>query len=54
MEAGALNTAGGQINAGAFATANGKIYTAADTIDATPAADLDACVFTVTALMSEL
>ncbi len=54
MEAGALNTTGLQINAGAFPTANGKVYTTADTIDGTAAGDLDACIFTVSALMFQL
>ena len=54
MTAGALNTAGGQINAGAYPTANGKVYTTADTIDITPAADLDTCIFKVSALLIDL
>jgi hypothetical protein len=54
MEAGALNTAGLQINAGAFPTTNGKVYTTADTIDATIAADVSTCVFEVSAMIYQL
>lgn len=50
------SAAGGILGDGAFSaqTAGGKLYTAADTIDITPDADLDTAVIRVTAMMMDV
>jgi len=47
LTATSANTAATTINVGAYVTTNGKLYSAADTIDITPASELDAAVIEV-------